>query len=303
MPLVYIVMPCYNGKKYLLEQLMSIYYQNYTNWFLIFVNDWSTDSSEDILRDWISHYNLHDKVKVINKENWGVMTAIWRWLEEVKSMCDINNTDSLISYCDIDDVWTRDKLKIQVEYMVNHPECDFTYCDIAIINENNVLIESSYVDKLYPNRHKNFFYVWILWPNICSTMIVYKVKYIDDILPMDIWIDKKYQAQDFWTDIVMFLQERNIYFIRQSLVFYRIWHDSMQNKLKAVDLVERKKNSMKFYYALQERFPEKDISQVIKFNDDRYINWIEKGYSLIHIYILILYLTKTKKIYTTKSNV
>ena len=77
-PLVYIVMPCYNGEKYLLEQLMSIYYQNYTNRYLIFVNDGSTDNSENILRDWISHYNLHDKVMVINKKNGGVNSAVQR---------------------------------------------------------------------------------------------------------------------------------------------------------------------------------------------------------------------------------
>ena len=75
-PLVYITMPCYNGEKYLLDQLMSIYYQNYTNRYLIFINDGSTDNSEQIIRDWISHYNLYNKVRVITKENGGVMSAV-----------------------------------------------------------------------------------------------------------------------------------------------------------------------------------------------------------------------------------
>jgi hypothetical protein len=43
-------------------------------------------------------------------------------LEEVKKLCDIHNTDSLVAYCDADDIWTRDKLEVQVNYMVENPE-------------------------------------------------------------------------------------------------------------------------------------------------------------------------------------
>ena len=86
-PLVYIVLCVYNWEKYFLEQLMSLYYQNYTNWYLIIVNDWSSDNSENIARDFISHYNLHDKVMVINKENWWLNSAITVWLKEIKKRC------------------------------------------------------------------------------------------------------------------------------------------------------------------------------------------------------------------------
>jgi glycosyltransferase involved in cell wall biosynthesis len=68
-PLVYIVLPCYNSEKYLLEQLMSIYNQNYQNWFLIFVNDGSTDSSLEIAKKFTKDYNLEEKVKIISQKN------------------------------------------------------------------------------------------------------------------------------------------------------------------------------------------------------------------------------------------
>ena len=78
-PLVYIILPIYNWERYFLEQLISIYHQNYKNRYLIIVNDWSTDSSEEIASKFISDYKLKDKVKIIRKENWWLNSAITRW--------------------------------------------------------------------------------------------------------------------------------------------------------------------------------------------------------------------------------
>jgi len=289
-PLVYIVLPCYNGEKYLLEQLMSIYYQNYTNWYLIFVNDWSTDNSENIIRDWISHYNLHEKVRVINKKNWGVMTAVQRWLEEVKSICDIKNTNSLISYCDADDIWTRDKLKIQVEYMQKHPECDLSYHDMSVTDENGVIKKKYFLKKRWPNREKKWFlYLAIMWNYISSIEMLFKAKYIDKILPMAISIPRIHQAQDYWTALVLLLLEANIQFIDIPLAYYRRWQISLQSSLKNIDIINRNENYMKYLYSLRDRFPEKDISYAIKFNEDFHINWTKKKYSLVHKLFLTLF--------------
>ena len=223
--LVYIVMPCYNGEKYLLEQLMSIYYQNYTNWYLIFVNDWSTDNSENILRNWISHYNLHDKVDIINKENGGVCSAIQRWLEEIKSMCDINNDNNLVAYCDADDVWTREKLEVQVEYMNTCLECWMSYHDMFVINENSKLEKIS----LHNNHYKDESFFSLICYNIhfYSTEIMFRVRYINDILPFPIW---KFFSQDHWTALILSLLWVKIWYIDKQLAYYRSWHESLSKK-------------------------------------------------------------------------
>ena len=134
-PLVYIVLPCYNSEKYLLEQLMSIYNQNYQNWFLIFVNDGSTDSSLEIAKKFAKDYNLEEKVKIISQKNSWVNSAVQKWLEEITVMCDIDNTDSLVAYCDSDDIWTREKLSIQVGFMVENPDCSMSFHDLVFIVE------------------------------------------------------------------------------------------------------------------------------------------------------------------------
>lgn len=50
MPKVSIILPTYNGEKYLEQAIDSILAQTYTDWELILVNDCSTDATADIVR-------------------------------------------------------------------------------------------------------------------------------------------------------------------------------------------------------------------------------------------------------------
>ena len=49
LPLVSIIMNCYNGEKYLKQSLQSIISQTYENWEIIFWDNLSSDNSKKIL--------------------------------------------------------------------------------------------------------------------------------------------------------------------------------------------------------------------------------------------------------------
>lgn len=279
-PLVYIVMPCYNWEKYLLEQLMSIYYQNYSNWYLIFVNDGSTDNSCDIFENWVKNYKLHKKVKVIMKENGGVNSAIQRWLEEVKKICDINKTDSLVSYCDQDDIWTRHKLEIQVEYMVSNPDCWLSCHDMAVINENWELKEMSRYKTYYKNN--SFIYLSTITNYMISTVMMFRCRYIDYILPMCL-----VSYQDLRTTLILSFQGVKIDNINQQLAYYRSWHPSESKTI--INNEKRWKIQINTLKYIQERFPDKDIWYIISYKYDRLVNRANKNYWLFHIYFLMLF--------------
>ena len=67
-----VIVPVYNGEKYLQECLDSIINQTYENIEIVIVNDGSTDSSLSIIN---RYKELDSRIVVVNKENGGVSTA------------------------------------------------------------------------------------------------------------------------------------------------------------------------------------------------------------------------------------
>src|SRR5687768_5740122 len=72
MPLVSIVMPCYNAAPFLATSIRSLIYQSFTNWELVVVNDGSTDHSESIALELAA---LDGRITVISKPNGGYVSA------------------------------------------------------------------------------------------------------------------------------------------------------------------------------------------------------------------------------------
>jgi glycosyltransferase involved in cell wall biosynthesis len=53
MPLISVIVPCYNQAQYLDECLQSVLDQTYQNWECIIVNDGSPDHTEEIAKKWV----------------------------------------------------------------------------------------------------------------------------------------------------------------------------------------------------------------------------------------------------------
>ena len=71
-PLVSVVVPVYNGEKYLSECLDSLINQLYRNIEVVVVNDGSTDGTKELLDAYVQK---DSRIKAIHKENGGVSSA------------------------------------------------------------------------------------------------------------------------------------------------------------------------------------------------------------------------------------
>ena len=110
-PAVSVIIPVFNGESYLNQALESIIQQNYTPLEVIVVDDGSTDGSGAIARSFPG-------VRYIQRNHQGVAHA---WNAGVAAA-----TGDLISFLAQDDIWSRDKLQVQVRYMQEHPEVDYS---------------------------------------------------------------------------------------------------------------------------------------------------------------------------------
>lgn len=128
MPLVSIVMPAYNGEKYIGQAIESVLNQTYDNWELDIVDDASTDATLDVIK----RYN-DKRIKLQkNIKNRGIAYS---------SNIAIDMSDSkYIAFLDDDDMATEERLEIQVEYLEEHPDIDVLGGRAILINEESEII-------------------------------------------------------------------------------------------------------------------------------------------------------------------
>lgn len=116
--LVTVLMPAYNSAKYVAESVESVLGQTFKDFEFIIINDGSTDDTLDI----INKYAKTDKrISILNQDNKGLVKTLNRGINAA--------TGKYIARIDSDDVWLKDKLKIQMS---------------ALDDKNLVLIGSSY---------------------------------------------------------------------------------------------------------------------------------------------------------------
>lgn len=116
-PLVSVILPCYNHEEYVAETIESILGQSYKNIEIIAADDCSTDGTAEILRKYSSYFAK----EIYLSQNTGAAIA--------HEMFKYAN-GKYVALAHSDDLWERDKLALQVEYMEKHPECGicFTWC-------------------------------------------------------------------------------------------------------------------------------------------------------------------------------
>ncbi len=106
-PLISVVMAVYNGAAFLREALECVRRQTYPRLELIVVDDGSTDASGDIARSFAPAHYVHQSNRgIAASRNRGVALAGGEFL----------------AFLDQDDTWRDDKLALQYEHMIAHPE-------------------------------------------------------------------------------------------------------------------------------------------------------------------------------------
>jgi glycosyltransferase involved in cell wall biosynthesis len=127
MPLVSIIVPCYNHEKYVEETIESIANQTYENIELIVIDDGSKDRSSEILERLSKKYNFYFEHQV----NAGLSIT----LNKAIKMCK----GKYVSICASDDKYAFNKIEAQVRLMEQHEEYGMCYSNVYIFtDEGNV---------------------------------------------------------------------------------------------------------------------------------------------------------------------
>lgn len=123
--LISVVMPNYNGHRFVEQAIDSVLSQTYQNFELLIVDDCSKDDSLQLIK---RKAQSDSRIRVISLEkNAGVANARNVGIREAKG--------KYIALLDNDDLWTADKLERQLA--IAEKGADIVYCSYDFIDEQN----------------------------------------------------------------------------------------------------------------------------------------------------------------------
>lgn len=147
MPAISIVIPAYNAERTILETVASVQNQTFYDFEIIVIDDGSKDRTLELL-----HSVVDDRVNIFSYENGGTSVARNRGLSHA--------TGNFIAFLDADDLWTPDKLELQLAALQKHPEAGVAYSWSRFMDEqgnpsyivDEKFIEGNVYDQLLLNN-------------------------------------------------------------------------------------------------------------------------------------------------------
>jgi hypothetical protein len=149
-PLILILLPVYNGARYLPEQLNSLLYQTHQNLLILCRDDGSTDNSAGILSDYASRNPQRFSIVDDEMGNLGA-AGNYSLLMEMAVAFSRQHTQSVcyVALSDQDDIWYPDKLQRTLQAMLaeeqRRPACAvLVHGNLRVVDAQAREIDSSF---------------------------------------------------------------------------------------------------------------------------------------------------------------
>lgn len=135
-----IALSTYNGEKYILQLLDSIYHQTIKVDEILIIDDCSQDNTYTLIDSFIKDNKADNCVLKRNKTNEGWKKNFY------KLFCEC--TGDYIFPCDQDDIWAADKIEKMASILDEHEEID------VLTSNYEIFYESNSVEKRYDQTAK-----------------------------------------------------------------------------------------------------------------------------------------------------
>lgn len=138
-PLVSVVISVRNGERFLGQALDSVFAQNYRPLEVIVIDDGSTDTTPDVVK------KFGASVRYLLQNHQGPGAGRNRGIESANG--------EFVCFLAHDDLFTPDKLDVQVGYLQAHPETQYTVSHIKFFLEPGCDIPKGFRPELLQGEH------------------------------------------------------------------------------------------------------------------------------------------------------
>ena len=207
-----IILPNYNSAPYLSETIDSIIHQTFKNWKLTIVNGNSNIETKKILKKYENNPNIN---------------IIWLKKNKRAGFCrnlGIRNSKSeYIAFIDSDDVWEKEKLSKQLDFMIKN-KYYFTYTNYLTFKSDN---KQNNFKKITPQKLFTF-EKFIKSTSIATSTMIVKRSSVGNTKFSNTKI-----CEDYFFKCQILKKVHYAYCLCENLMKYRIRKGSLQsNKLR-----------------------------------------------------------------------
>lgn len=212
---VSIVLPTYNGSKYIRQSIESCLKQTHKNLELILVDDGST---EDIKRI-ISCYDDPRVKYVRHDKNLGVAEALNTGFR--------NSMGEYLTWTSDDNYYAENAIEEMVRFLQTYPEPDFVYAEVHTIDER-VPNQDSGIRIVGPRA-------WLKLDNWIGACFLYKRKVYETIgeYKPEAFLAEDY---DYWIRVAKKFRMQRLF---RTLYYYRFHRDSLTSKHSREEVSEK----------------------------------------------------------------
>lgn len=215
MPKVSIVLPTYNGRKYLRQSIESILSQTYTDWELILVDDCSTDETFDIIEKYVKS---DPRIRAIhNSKNLKLPGALNVGFSVAKG--------KYLTWTSDDNLYMPDAIEVMAEFLDSHDTIYMVHGNVDLIDS-----EGKMIGELGPYDNKKMYAL-----NCVGACFMYRKEVRDRIgnYNEDAFCVEDYE---YWLRVLDGFGE--IVSVNQKLYQYRI-HEGSLSKVRQGEVINQ----------------------------------------------------------------
>ncbi len=215
-PILSVVMPVFNGEKYLETAINSILAQTFYEFEFVIINDGSSDKTDEIVR---SFYDSRI-VYIPNKNNEGIIRSLNKGIYLSKG--------HFLGRMDCDDVSRVDRFELQIGFLMENPELSIVGSDYEILtrSDTNNFIPQKVINV--PTEHEDLSLVFLHHNAICHPTVIMRKESLNF---HKLYYDRlANHAEDYklWADAI--LSGLKFGSIPSPLLKYRIHADQISTK-------------------------------------------------------------------------
>ena len=205
-PLVSVIIPVYNGERYLSETIESVISQTEKNWEIIAVNDGSTDHSQALLEEFAKRDP--GRIRIISVRNGGVSRARNIGVSAARGI--------YIAFLDQDDLWAPQKLQRQINMFFTNKSLGITFTNESIIDQQGSIIREKALKFGKKNRGNVFDH--LIFDNFIpiSSVILEKKLFVEIG-----GFDPQFSLAEDYDFLLKVTQKVPVDFIDEPLLLYR----------------------------------------------------------------------------------